>query len=59
MENKKNKYAPQVKYNKENLKQIKFSLNKKLDADLIEFVDGLENKAEFFKNCIREYLKKS
>ena len=58
MENKK-KYAPQAKYNKENLKQIKFSLNKKLDADLINFIESLDNKTEFFKNCIKEYLKKN
>ena len=59
MENKKNKYGPQNKYIKANTIKYAFRLNKKTDADLIEFVDGLDNKTEFFKNCIREYLKKN
>ena len=59
MENIKDKYAPQKKYNKANLKQIKFSLNKNTDAELIEFVEQLPNKADFFKTCIKEYLKKN
>lgn len=58
MEENKIKYGPQKKYHKNNLKQIKFCLNKNTDAELIEFVETLPNKADFFKNCIRECMQK-
>ncbi len=55
----KSKYSPQNKYNKENTIKYAFRLNKKTDAELIKFMEQLDNKTEFFKNCIREYLKKN
>ena len=55
----KSKYSTQNKYNKENTIKYAFRLNKKTDAELIKFMEQLVNKTEFFKNCIREYLKKN
>ena len=58
MEEKK-KELPQNRYNKTHTIKYAFRLNKKTDAELIEFVENLDNKTEFFKNCIKEYLKKN
>lgn len=52
------KYKPQAKYKKENIKQIAFQLNYKTDADIIECLNNQPNKIGFIKSLIREYLKK-
>lgn len=52
------KYKPQAKYRKENMKQIKLELNKKTDIDLIELLDNEPNKAGLIKKLLREYLEK-
>lgn len=48
-----------AKYQKENTVQVNFRLNKKYDADIIEFLNGLEGlddtgKATLIKQLIRE-----
>lgn len=55
---KKDKYAPQHKYIKNNMVQYAFRLNKNTDAELIEFFNSVENKSGLFKELLREYLKK-
>lgn len=47
------------KYDKENTVQIKMKLNKKTDADIIEFLDGLPNKQGLIKHLIREEIKRA
>ena len=47
-----------TKYQKENTIQVQFRLNKKTDADLIEELDSIGNKAEFFRQCLRDRVEK-
>ena len=47
-----------TKYQKENTVQVQFRLNKKTDADLIEELDSIGNKAEFFRQCLRDRIEK-
>ena len=47
-----------TKYQKENTIQVQFRLNKKTDADLIEELDSIGNKAEFFRHCLRDRIEK-
>lgn len=43
-----------MKYNKENVKQIKLALNKKTDADIIEILDNCDNVQGYIKDLIRK-----
>lgn len=45
-----------LKYNTANTKQIKISLNKKTDADIIEFLDKTENVQGLLKDLIRKRI---
>lgn len=45
-------------YQKENVKQIKFTLSKIHDLDIIEYLDGIQNKNGYLKDLIREDMKK-
>lgn len=45
-------------YQKENVKQIKFTLNKVHDLDIIEYLDGIQNKNGYLKELIRQDMKK-
>lgn len=46
------------KYDQANTVQFKLKLNKKTDADIIEFLAGLKNKQGLVKYLIREEIKK-
>lgn len=43
-----------VKYNANNVKQIKINLNRKTDADIIEHLDRTENVQGYIKQLIRQ-----
>ena len=43
-----------IKYNQANVKQIKLSLNKKTDADIIEILDRCDNVQGYIKDLIRK-----
>lgn len=45
-------------YQKENTRRINFQLNKIHDADILEFLDSLENKNLYLKNLVRDDMKK-
>ena len=45
-------------YQKENVKQIKFTLSKIHDLDIIEYLDGIQNKNGYLKDLIRQDMKK-
>ena len=47
-----------ARYNKENILQIKFSFNKKTDADIIEHLQPMYNKTAYIKELIRDDIKK-
>lgn len=43
-----------IKYNQNNVKQIKLNLNKKTDADIIKHLDRTENVQGYIKQLIRQ-----
>lgn len=47
------KVKASMKYNQANVKQIKLSLNKKTDADIIEILDRCDNVQGYIKDLIR------
>ena len=49
--------AAAIKYNAKNVKQIKINLNKKTDADIIEFLEHTENTQGLLKDLIRKEMK--
>lgn len=51
---KESKAAYDMQYAKENLQQIKFTLNKRTDADLLEWLNKQENKQKYLKELIRK-----
>lgn len=50
---------PQAKYDATNTIAVKFKLNKKTDADILEYLASLENKQGTFKRLIREEIQRS
>lgn len=50
------KYGPQNKYDQHNTTQIKLKLNKKTDADLLEWLEGLDNKQGTIKEILRQHI---
>ena len=54
-----NKRKYNYKYRSINCRDIKISLNKNTDADLIEIYESIPNKAAWFKDCLREYAKRN
>lgn len=47
----------QAKYDKSNTVQVKLKLNKKTDADIIDYLSRQENKQGFIKTIIREFMR--
>ena len=48
------KVKASMKYNQANVKQIKLSLNKKTDADIIEILERCDNVQGYIKDLIRK-----
>ena len=48
-----------LKYHKNNIKQMKIDLNKNTDSDIINFLDQCENKQGYIKALIREDMRKT
>lgn len=55
----KSKRASWSKYTKKNLKAFTFKLSLKYDAELIEFIQSLENKTDTFRQLFTDYMNKS
>lgn len=51
------KYAPQEKYQKESIKRVVLKLNKKTDADILAWLDSINNKQGMIKDIIRKHIK--
>lgn len=47
------KVKASMKYDKANVKQVKLSLNKKTDADVIAILESKDNVQGYIKNLIR------
>ena len=50
------KYKYIKEYNQKNIIQINLKFNKNTDSDIINFLDTLENKQDFFKEIIKKEL---
>ena len=48
-----------MEYQKENVKQVKFTLNKNTDQDIIKKLDTVQNKNGYLKDLIRKDIKKT
>lgn len=46
-----------VKYNLTNVKQIKINLNRKTDADIIEYLQHVDNIQGLLKDLIRQHME--
>ena len=46
--------AASIKYNKNNVKQIKLNLNRKTDADIIKYLEQCDNVQGLIKDLIRK-----
>lgn len=46
--------AASMKYNQKNVKQIKINLNRKTDADIIEYLEKADNVQGLIKDLIRQ-----
>lgn len=46
-----------MKYQAANTVQVKFTLNKKTDSDIIAKLESVENKQGYFKGLVREDIK--
>lgn len=52
------KYGAQEKYQKENIIRVVLKLNKKTDADLLEWLETLDNKQGTIKEILRQHINK-
>ena len=52
------KIAANKRYNKKNVLQLKIGLNRKTDADVIEKIQSVDNKAGYIKKLVRDDIKK-
>ena len=46
-----------IKYKAANVKRVYIDLNKKTDADLIKYLESVDNKAGFIKSVLRDKIK--
>lgn len=51
--------AAKIAWERENTKQIKLKLNKRTDADIIEWIEKQESKQGAIKKAIRKQIKES
>jgi hypothetical protein len=47
-----------MKYDATNTRQIKLKLNKKTDADILAYIDGLDNVQGYIKQLIRDDMNR-
>ena len=48
------KVKASMKYNAQNVKQVKFNLNRKTDADIIRHLEAKDNVQGYLKDLIRK-----
>lgn len=52
-------YRASLKYKAEKCRQIKFELNKRLDEDILVWLDSQENKQGYLKELIRADMERN
>lgn len=50
--------TPQDRYIKNKVRQISFKLNRVVDADILEFIEGLDNKNGYLKELVRADMER-
>jgi hypothetical protein len=50
--------TPQERYDRNNTVQVKLKLNRKTDADIIEYLNKQDNKQGTLKELIRKEIRK-
>ncbi|NCF00431.1 hypothetical protein [Emergencia sp. 1XD21-10] len=50
------KYLAQKKYLKENIRELRVKLNKNTDADIIEYLESVDNKQGLVKMLLRRWM---
>lgn len=50
--------AAMLKYQKSSIKQVKFTLNRTIDQDIIEYLESLDNVQGYLKDLVRADMKK-
>jgi hypothetical protein len=53
------KYKAQAKYDSTNTTKVQFKLNKKTDADILAYLEALDNKQGTIKQLIRDEIERS
>ncbi len=53
---KKKKYAYDIKYNQDRTTTVNVRLNYNTDADIIEFLQTVQNKQGLIKDLLRKYM---
>ena len=53
------KYGPQEKYDKSHTRQFRMKLNTTTDADILEWLDSLDNKQGKIKELIRAEIART
>jgi hypothetical protein len=51
------KLKASAKYDKQNTRIIQMKLNKKTDADILDYLDAQDNRQGFIKELIRKHMK--
>ena len=51
------KYLAPKKYLKENIRELRVKLNKNTDADIIEYLEGVDNKQGLVKMLLRRWMR--
>lgn len=54
----KDKYAPQNKYRKENMQQVKIEVNKKTESEVLEWLNRQKNKSGAIKALIKAEIER-
>ena len=54
----KDKYAPQNKYRKENMQQVKIEVNKKTESEVLEWLSRQKNKSGAIKALIKAEIER-
>ena len=48
-----------AKYDKANTTQFKFKLNNGTDKDIIDYLNGIDNRSAWFKELVRKEIAKN
>ncbi len=50
------KYLPQERYQKENIRRLVIKLNRNTDADILSYLETVDNKQGLVKHLLRKWI---